>query len=132
MGQKDIFDCHLPIFLNVSGNVGDVSQTSLLPLGAQLSLVRNRFSFLHPHYCCILFRALLLYASLTFWRTLRLFASSNCSHKVMYWHHAGLLVGSGGWANWWASSIGGHRHQSQCRRYPISDIDICYSDIGDK
>jgi hypothetical protein len=29
-------------------------------------------------------------------------------------------------------SIGGHRHRSQCRRYPISDIDICYSDIGDK
>ncbi len=28
--------------------------------------------------------------------------------------------------------IGGHRHQSQCRRYPTSDIDICYSDIGDK
>jgi hypothetical protein len=29
-------------------------------------------------------------------------------------------------------SMGGHRHRSQCRRYPISDIDICYSDIGDK
>ncbi len=29
-------------------------------------------------------------------------------------------------------SIGGHRHRSQFRRYPISDIDICYSDIGDK
>jgi hypothetical protein len=28
--------------------------------------------------------------------------------------------------------IGGHRHRSQCRRYPTSDIDICYSDIGDK
>ncbi len=32
----------------------------------------------------------------------------------------------------WVKSIGGHRHRSQCRRYPISDIDICYSDIGDK
>jgi hypothetical protein len=31
-----------------------------------------------------------------------------------------------------AAFIGGHRHRSQCRRYPISDIDICYSDIGDK
>ncbi len=30
------------------------------------------------------------------------------------------------------SGIGGHRHRSQCRRYPTSDIDICYSDIGDK
>jgi hypothetical protein len=30
------------------------------------------------------------------------------------------------------SVIGGHRHRSQCRRYPTSDIDICYSDIGDK
>jgi hypothetical protein len=30
------------------------------------------------------------------------------------------------------NSIGGHQHWSQCRRYPISDIDICYSDIGDK
>jgi hypothetical protein len=30
------------------------------------------------------------------------------------------------------STIGGHRHRSQCRRYPTSDIDICYSDIGDK
>ncbi len=29
-------------------------------------------------------------------------------------------------------TIGGHRHRSQCRQYPISDIDICYSDIGDK
>jgi hypothetical protein len=28
--------------------------------------------------------------------------------------------------------IGGHRHRSQFRRYPTSDIDICYSDIGDK
>ncbi len=28
--------------------------------------------------------------------------------------------------------IDGHRHQSQCRRYPTYDIDICYSDIGDK
>ncbi len=28
--------------------------------------------------------------------------------------------------------IGGHRHRSQCRRYPTFDIDICYSDIGDK
>jgi hypothetical protein len=28
--------------------------------------------------------------------------------------------------------IGGHRHRSQCRRYTTSDIDICYSDIGDK
>ncbi len=27
--------------------------------------------------------------------------------------------------------IGGHRHRSQCRRYPTSDIDICYSDIGE-
>ncbi len=32
----------------------------------------------------------------------------------------------------WQTIIGGHRHLSQCRRYPISDIDICYSDIGDK
>jgi uncharacterized Fe-S cluster-containing protein len=29
-------------------------------------------------------------------------------------------------------TIGGHRHRSQCRRYPTSDIDICYSDIEDK
>jgi hypothetical protein len=29
-------------------------------------------------------------------------------------------------------SIGGHRHRSQCRRYPTSYIDIRYSDIGDK
>jgi hypothetical protein len=29
-------------------------------------------------------------------------------------------------------TIGGHRHRSQCRQYPTSDIDICYSDIGDK
>jgi hypothetical protein len=28
--------------------------------------------------------------------------------------------------------IAGHRHRSQCRRYPTSDIEICYSDIGDK
>ncbi len=28
--------------------------------------------------------------------------------------------------------IGGHRHRSRCRRYPTSDIDICYSDVGDK
>ncbi len=28
--------------------------------------------------------------------------------------------------------IGGHRHRSQCRRYPTSDINICYSDIRDK
>jgi hypothetical protein len=28
--------------------------------------------------------------------------------------------------------IGGHRHRSQCRRYPTSYIDICYSDIEDK
>jgi hypothetical protein len=28
--------------------------------------------------------------------------------------------------------IGGHRHRSRCRRYTTSDIDICYSDIGDK
>ncbi len=27
------------------------------------------------------------------------------------------------------TDIGGHRHRSQCRRYPTSDIDICYSDI---
>jgi hypothetical protein len=27
---------------------------------------------------------------------------------------------------------GWHRHRFQCRRYPTSDIDICYSDIGDK
>jgi hypothetical protein len=27
---------------------------------------------------------------------------------------------------------GGHRHRSQCRRNPTSDIDICYSDIGEK
>jgi hypothetical protein len=31
-----------------------------------------------------------------------------------------------------AKNIGGHRHRSQCRQYPISDIDICYPDIGDK
>ncbi len=30
------------------------------------------------------------------------------------------------------TGIGGHRHRSQCRRYPTSDIVICYSDIGDK
>ncbi len=29
-------------------------------------------------------------------------------------------------------SIGGHRHRSQCGRYPTSDIDISYSDIGVK
>ncbi len=29
-------------------------------------------------------------------------------------------------------NIGGHRHRSQCRRYPTSDMDIFYSDIGDK
>jgi hypothetical protein len=37
--------------------------------------------------------------------------------------------------NFWPTvllSIGGHRHRSQCRRYPTSDIDIFYSDIGDK
>jgi hypothetical protein len=28
--------------------------------------------------------------------------------------------------------IGGHRHRSQCRQYLTSDINICYSDIGDK
>jgi hypothetical protein len=28
--------------------------------------------------------------------------------------------------------IGGHRHRPQYRRYPTSDIDICYSDIGRK
>ncbi len=28
--------------------------------------------------------------------------------------------------------IGGHRHRSQCQRNPISDIDICYSDIVDR
>jgi hypothetical protein len=28
--------------------------------------------------------------------------------------------------------IGGHRHQPSCRRYPTSDIDISYSDIGTK
>jgi UDP-2,3-diacylglucosamine pyrophosphatase LpxH len=27
--------------------------------------------------------------------------------------------------------IEGHRHRSACRQYPTSDIDICYSDIGD-
>ncbi len=27
---------------------------------------------------------------------------------------------------------GGHWHRSQCRRYPTSNIDICYSNIGDK
>jgi hypothetical protein len=32
----------------------------------------------------------------------------------------------------YVKTIGGHRHRSQCRRYPTSDIDICYSDIGDK
>jgi hypothetical protein len=31
-----------------------------------------------------------------------------------------------------AITIGGHRHRSQCRRYPTSDINICYSDIGEK
>ncbi len=30
------------------------------------------------------------------------------------------------------TTIGGHWHRSQCQRYPTSDIDICYSDIGDK
>jgi hypothetical protein len=29
-------------------------------------------------------------------------------------------------------SVGGHRHRAHCRRYPTSDINICYSDIGDK
>jgi hypothetical protein len=28
--------------------------------------------------------------------------------------------------------IGGHRHRPQYRRYPTSDINICYSDIGRK
>jgi hypothetical protein len=28
--------------------------------------------------------------------------------------------------------IGGHRHRPSCRRYPTSDIDISYSDIGTK
>jgi hypothetical protein len=32
----------------------------------------------------------------------------------------------------WATTMGGHRHRSQCRRYPTADIDICYYDIGDK
>jgi hypothetical protein len=36
------------------------------------------------------------------------------------------------WGVYVVLSIGGHRHRSQCRRYPTSDIDICYSDIGDK
>jgi hypothetical protein len=30
------------------------------------------------------------------------------------------------------SIIGVHRHRPQYRRYPTSDIDICYSDIGRK
>ncbi len=30
------------------------------------------------------------------------------------------------------TDIGGHRHRSQCRQYLTSDIDICYSGIGDK
>ncbi len=29
-------------------------------------------------------------------------------------------------------TIGGHRHRPLCRRYPTSDIDISYSDIGTK
>ncbi len=32
----------------------------------------------------------------------------------------------------WHTPIGGHRHRSRCGWYPTSDIDICYSDIGDK
>jgi hypothetical protein len=31
----------------------------------------------------------------------------------------------------WITCIGGHRHRSQCFWYPISNIDICYSDIRD-
>jgi hypothetical protein len=30
------------------------------------------------------------------------------------------------------SSIGGYRHRPLCRRFPTSDIDISYSDIGTK
>jgi hypothetical protein len=41
-------------------------------------------------------------------------------------HEVDLLVGD------LLLGMGGHRHPSQCWRYPISDIDICYSDIGDK
>jgi hypothetical protein len=29
-------------------------------------------------------------------------------------------------------TISGHRHRPWCRRYPTSDIDISYSDIGTK
>ncbi len=43
-----------------------------------------------------------------------------CSNSSFYVHLNCLLT------------IGGHRHRSQCRRYPTSDIDICNSDIGDK
>jgi hypothetical protein len=32
----------------------------------------------------------------------------------------------------WSKCIGGHRHRPQYRRYPTSDIDICFSDIGRK
>ncbi len=32
----------------------------------------------------------------------------------------------------WQQPIGGLRHRSQCQRYLTSDIDNCYSDIGDK
>ncbi len=38
-------------------------------------------------------------------------------------HHRAMLV---------LLHIGGHRHRPQYRRYPTSDINICYSDIGRK
>ncbi len=32
--------------------------------------------------------------------------------------------------DYYPKATGGHRHRSLCRRYPTSDIDISYSDMG--
>ncbi len=54
-----------------------------------------------------------------------------CSRLPDHWHETWGAPSKGNRKHW-DICIGGHRHRSQCRRYPTSDIDICYSDIGDK
>ncbi len=63
-------------------------------------------------------------------QALFLFANVSSLHEGIY-NLFGIERSSSGCLIW-QITIGGHRHRSQCRRYPISDIDICYSDIGDK
>jgi hypothetical protein len=65
-------------------------------------------------------------------RELKAVAQTLQNEKRMEQVKGGQVISAHSDFNWTEQCIGGHRHQSQCRRYPISDIDICYSDIGDK